>query len=62
MEFQKFKNEILRRAKAAHACSGQYGRAYKSENFAEIITVIKDNFDFAVDKKVIDGELIELYC
>ena len=29
--FEELKNEILRRAHEAHACTEQYGRAYKSE-------------------------------
>ena len=59
--FKEFKEEILKRAKEADACKPEYGRAYKSETFDELMLVIKDNFSFAVDKKVIDPELIEDY-
>jgi hypothetical protein len=59
MEFKEFKNEILRRAKEANACTEQYRRAYKSNDFSELMRVIKDNFNFAVRCKVIDAPLIE---
>ena len=61
MEFNDFKNEILRRAKEADACSGEYRRAYQSNDYSELMQVIKDNFDFAVRRKVIDPSLIETY-
>ncbi len=61
MEFNDFKNEILRRAKEADACSGEYRRAYQSNDYSELMQVIKDNFDFAVRCNVIDPSLIETY-
>lgn len=61
MEFNDFKNEILRRAKEADACSGEYRRAYQSNDYSELMQVIKDDFDFAVRRKVIDPSLIETY-
>ena len=59
--FKEFKDEILKRAKEANAYKQEYGRAYKSNTFDELMLVIKDNFSFAVNKKVIDPELIEDY-
>ena len=59
--FSQLKEEILKRAKAANAYTKEYGRAYKSEDFAGLIEVIKDNFNFAVNNKVIDPELIEKF-
>ena len=59
--FLEFKEEILKRAKAANACVGEYKRAYSSESFSELMQVIKDNFNFACFKEVIDSELIKLY-
>jgi hypothetical protein len=59
MEFKEFKSEILRRAKEASACTEQYRRACESNDFSELIQVIKDNFSFAVRRKVIDAPLIE---
>jgi hypothetical protein len=59
MEFNKLKNEILRRAKEARACTAEYQRAYQSNDCVELMQVIKDNFHFAVNNKVIDPSLIE---
>ena len=59
--FEEFKDEILKRAREANARKQEYGRAYKSNTFDELMLVIKDNFSFAVNKKVIDPELIEDY-
>jgi hypothetical protein len=59
MEFNKLKNEILRRAKEAGACTAEYQRAYQSNDCVELMQVIKDNFHFAVSNKVIDSFLIE---
>ena len=59
--FLEFKEEILKRAKATNACTNEYKRAYRSESFSELMQVIKDNFNFACLRKVIDSELIKLY-
>ena len=59
--FPEIKQEILRRAHEARACKGQYGRACKSETMAELCQVIKDNFWWACNHKVIDCELLEKF-
>ena len=59
MEFQEFKTEILRRAHEAGACVTEYQRAYKSETLEELVQVVKDNFSYCANNKVIDGELLE---
>jgi hypothetical protein len=59
MEFNEFKNEILKRAKEAGARTDEYKRACRSNDYKELMQVIKDNFHFAVEKKVIDPSLIE---
>ncbi len=59
--FEELREEILRRARAAEACREQYGRAYASESIAELLTVVKDNFGWAYQHKVIDVPLIEKY-
>ena len=59
--FTEFKNEILIREKEANACRLEYGRAYKSETFIELMQVIKDNFEFATRNKVIEPIIIEAY-
>ena len=59
MEFKEFKEEILKRAKKADACNEQYKRAYRSENFNELLKVITDNFSFSCESKIIDCVLLE---
>jgi len=59
--FEKFKAEILRRAKETGACKDEYKRACQSGDFRDLMQVIKDNFHFAVNRKVIDPSLIETY-
>ena len=59
--FPEIKQEILRRAHEARACKEQYGRACKSETMAELCQVIKDNFWWACNHKVIDCELLEKF-
>jgi hypothetical protein len=61
MNFHEFKDEILRRDKEASACATEYRRLLQSNNFSELMRVIKDNFGFACEKKVIDSSLIEAY-
>ena len=56
--FESSKKDILRRAKKADACSGQYSRAYKSENAAELLEVIKDNIYFACNSMGISPDIL----
>jgi hypothetical protein len=48
--FETLKSEILRRAKEAKACEGEYARAYGAETVSGLMRVIKDNFSFACEK------------
>ena len=59
--FNEIKGEILRRAHDAGACKEEYGRAYKAKDMAELCGVIKDNFWWCCDNKVLTGELVEKY-
>ena len=59
--FKDLKEEILERAKMASACREQYGRAYRSETLAELMQVVKDNFHWACDNKVVTPLLVEIY-
>ena len=59
--FDELKKIILERARAAEACRAQYGRAYKAESLADLMAVVRDNFYWAVNNSVIDGELIDAY-
>ena len=60
-DFEAIKAEILNRAKAAKACTGQYSRAYKSETLQELCRVIKDNFRWCFNNKVITSNLLMQY-
>ena len=60
-DFEDIKAEILNRAKAAKACTEQYRRAYKSETLQELCGVIKDNFNWCFNSKVITSNLLMQY-
>ena len=60
-DFEDIKAEILNRAKAAKACTEQYRRAYKSETLQELCGVIKDNFNWCFNNKVITSNLLMQY-
>ncbi len=57
--FEEFKKEILKRAREAETCADEYKRAYIAKDFAELVKVICDNFNYCCNKKIIDAELIE---
>ena len=56
--FESSKNEILKRAKEANACSSQYGRAYKADSVPSLLGVIKDNINFAYNKMGVDAKVL----
>lgn len=60
-QFKEIKKEIIERAHADLACGEQYKRAYSSTSIEELCDVIKDNFFWYLNAKVIDVELIEKY-
>ena len=59
--FESLKEEILRRAKEASACKPEYGRAYQSENYEQLMEVLRDNFHWACRNGVLDAGIIEQY-
>jgi len=59
MNFKEFKTEILKRAKASGACSGEYSRAENANDFKDLIKVLTDNFNYACQNKTINIELLE---
>ena len=59
--FEEFKTTILERAKKECACKEQYSRALKSDTFEDLMSVIKDNFLWATENKIIDPILINEY-
>jgi len=58
MNFQEFKTEILKRAKAKDACTDEYKKAYKSESFSELFTAIAANSNWCCRNTVIDVALL----
>ena len=60
-KFTEIKEEILRRAKKSKACVEQYIRALESQTLAELAQVIKDNFTWCCNNKVLDVKIIEKY-
>ena len=59
--FEAIKAEILNRAKIAQACTEQYRRAYTSKTLQELCGVIKDNFHWCFNNKVITSDLLLQY-
>ena len=59
--FEELKKIILERAREAQACRKQYGRAYMAEDLQQLMEVVRDNFHWAVNNSVIDGDLIDTY-
>ena len=59
--FDELKEEILRRAHEARACTEQYGRAYSAETLDALMQVVRDNFHWCCNNNVIDGALIDAY-
>ena len=57
--FRELKAELLERAHKADACREQYSRAYGAQTLEELMDVVKDNFLWAVNNKVLDGEFID---
>ena len=58
MNFDEFKNEIIKRCKAESACEAQFRRILNSETFPQIFTVLKDNFSWSCNHKIIDSEIL----
>ena len=59
--FEEFKTTILERAKKECASKEQYQRALKSGTFEDLISIIKDNFQWSINHKIIDPILIKEY-
>ena len=59
--FEELKKIILERARNASACKEQYGRAYRADNLEELMQVVRDNFWWACNNGVIDGDTVDAY-
>ena len=46
--YNQIKDDLLRFCKRHHACKGEYKRLYIADNIEDIISVIKDNFNWCV--------------
>ena len=60
-KFNEIKDGIISRAREAFACRKEFRRAYKSETLAELMQVVKDNFEWAYENKVITSSFIKEY-
>ena len=52
--FNELKEDVLKRAKAANACTDEYKRAYKAETKEELLQVIVDNVIWCYQNKMLD--------
>ena len=57
--FEQFKKELLARAKDVGACTEQYSRALHAETADALLSVVRDNFRWAVDNDVLTGDFID---
>ncbi len=57
--FKEQKEEIIKRAKAANACKGQFQRAVAAENITDLITVVKDNLRWCIVNEMLDAQALE---
>ena len=58
-KFKEQKEEIIKRAKAADACKGEFKRAVAAENITDLITVVKDNLRWCVVNGMLDAQALE---
>jgi hypothetical protein len=61
MCFKKFKKEILRNIKAKYIGAGWYRTAFATRNYTELMSYIKDYFEFFLHNDVINPTVIEKY-
>ena len=60
-KFNEIKDGILSRAKKKLLAKKEYRRAYKSKTLAELMQVVKDNFAWVCEHRVITPSFIEEY-
>jgi hypothetical protein len=56
--FETFKNYIVTKAKELNACEEQFKKAYKSENYQELLKVITDNANWCYSNKLVNTEIL----
>jgi hypothetical protein len=57
--FNKIKEEILSKAQILNACSFEYSRANSAQTEAELVQVIKDNFQWCVRNGLFDEKILK---
>jgi len=59
--FETFKEYFAAKSKEQSACSGEYKKLLASENWEQILTVMKNNANWCYIYKVIDADILEQY-
>src|SRR6476620_9416473 len=57
--FQEIKNKIICSAKESNACKTEFNRALNSKDIQELLKVVKDNFNYCCNNKIITKDLLE---
>ena len=61
MKFEESKKYITEKAKELQACSEEYKKALQSKNFGELIEVIRNNYSWVIEEKLLNDELSVKY-
>ena len=56
--FETFKDYIVTKAKELNACEEQFEKAYKAENYQELLKVITDNASWCYNNKLVNTEIL----
>ncbi len=59
MTFEEIKSEVLAAAKTARACDDQYQRAAKCDTMDALSVVMRENFLWLAENKVLTGETVD---
>ena len=59
ISFEEFKEFIVARCKENSACQPEFMRILSSENFEEILTVLKDNYNWCWNNSLFNAEEIK---
>lgn len=59
-KFIEIKQEIINRQKVANACEDGKRNVLAAKNIDDLLIILKDNFKYSVNKKIIDCELLAL--
>jgi hypothetical protein len=60
-ELQEEISKVIEKAKKARACTPEFTKAIKAKSVEELMAIIKANFHWVMNKKVIDSALIETH-